>query len=103
MNTLIHKNDTVVILQGKDRGKKAKVLRVIPKDNAAIVEGMNLSKKHLRGRPGGKAGQIVSLEHPIPVHRLQLVCEKCGKASRTGSIVKGDTKTRVCRKCGFDI
>ena len=103
MNISIHKNDTVLILQGKDRGKKAKVLKVLPRSSAVLVEGVNLAKTHVRSRTPGQQGQIVSREHPLPTSRVQLFCDKCGKASRVGFSIKGDKKTRVCRRCGLDI
>ena len=71
----ILKGDNVIILSGKDKGKKAKVLNVLPKDNKVVVEGLNLVKRHLRARKQGQKGQIVSKERPINVSSVALVCK----------------------------
>ena len=84
----IKKNDTVIVLSGKDKGKKGKVLVAMPKDNKVIVEGVN---------------GIVKKETPIRACKVALYCGKCGKGVRIGFQVEGEKKTRVCTKCGAEI
>lgn len=95
----IKTNDQVKILSGKDAGKTGKVLQVFPKLEKAVVEGVNIMKKHLRVRKEGEKGQVLELSAPLPVSKLALVCPGCGKAVRVGYKMDGDTKKRVCRKC----
>lgn len=99
----IHKNDTVVVLQGKDRGKKGKVIKTLPKKSSIVVEGLNMIKRHLKARRPGQTGQMIEKEQPIPYSRVQLFCEKCGKSTRVSSIVNGDKKSRTCKKCKSEI
>ncbi|OGN09162.1 MAG: 50S ribosomal protein L24 [Candidatus Yanofskybacteria bacterium RIFCSPHIGHO2_02_FULL_41_11] len=99
----ILKGDNVIILSGKDKGKKAKVLNVLPKDNKVVVEGLNLVKRHLRARKQGQKGQIVSKERPINVSSVALVCKSCGLPTRVGYKVEGDKKNRVCKKCKSEV
>ena len=99
----ILKGDNVIILSGKDKGKKAKVLNVLPKDNKVVVEGLNLVKRHLRARKQGHKGQIVSKERPINVSSVALVCKSCGLPTRVGYKVEGDKKIRVCKKCKSEV
>lgn len=104
MSTKIHvrKNDQVKVLAGKDRGKIAKVLRIVPAKNRAIVEGINFKKKHTRANPakGIQAG-ITQQEAPINVSTLMIVCPECGKQTRVKhKLLEGGAKQRVCAKCG---
>lgn len=99
----IHKGDNVRILAGKDRGKSGRVLWVTAEDAKALVEGINLYKKHRRPRKQGEKGEIITVPRPLPMSRLQLVCPKCGKATRVGFAISGDKKTRVCKKCKNEI
>lgn len=100
----IKKNDKVKILAGKDRGKTGKVLQVLPNENKASVEGLNLLIKHLRPRKSGEKGQRIEFPAFMNASKLAVICPKCGRAARLGSkIVKTDggksKKFRVCRKC----
>lgn len=104
MATKIHvrKNDQVKVLAGKDRGKIAKVLRIVRAKNRAIVEGINFKKKHTRANPakGIQAG-ITQSEAPINVSTLMIVCPECGKQTRVKhKLLEDGTKQRVCAKCG---
>lgn len=99
----IRKNDQVKILSGKDRGKRGKVLHVMPKNGKAIVEGLNLAKKHSKPRRQGEKGQRVSIPSPLDISNLMLVCPKCSKASRIGFKVSGKNKYRICKKCQGEI
>ena len=96
----IKRGDNVKMLQGKDRGKTGKVLHVYPPDSKVRIEGLNMVKRHQKPKRQGQKGQIVNIERRVDASSVQLICPKCGKASRTGHIIQGDTKFRVCKKCG---
>ncbi len=96
----IHKNDTVLVISGKDVGKKGKVRQVVVKDNRVIVEGVNMIKKHVR--PSGMVRQagIVEREAPLRVSNVMLLCPKCNHPARIGSRVLEDgKKIRFCHSC----
>lgn len=99
----IKKGDTVLIISSKDRGKKSKVLEVLPKKKRVIVEGVNLRKKHVRPKRMGEKGQIIERPSPISVSNVKLVCSKCGKATRIGYKIVEGKKFRICKKCGQEI
>lgn len=103
MNMNIHTNDTVVVLQGKDKGKKGKVVKVLPKKGKLVVEGLNVVKKHMKSRKPGQSGQLIELSQPLPYSRVQLFCDKCGKSTRFSFVVSGDKKARVCSRCKSDV
>jgi large subunit ribosomal protein L24 len=97
----IRKNDRVMVVAGKEKGKLGQVLQVLPEKEKAIVEKLNMVKRHTR--PGGKAAQggIVEKEAPLHVSSLMLVCGKCAEATRVGNKVLEDkSKVRFCKKCG---
>jgi len=96
----IKKGDTVLIISGKDRGKKSKVLKTLPKDFKIVVEGANITKKHRRPRKSGEKGQKVEIQAPMDVSNVKLVCPKCGKPVRVGYKFVGEKKLRVCKECG---
>ncbi len=96
----IRKNDTVLIIAGKDRGKKAKVIKSMPKNQKVVAECVNLIKKHTRPKRSGEKGQIVTIPAPVHVSNVKLICSKCGKASRVGFKIEGERKYRICKKCG---
>jgi large subunit ribosomal protein L24 len=100
----IKKNDKVKILSGKDKGKTGKVLQILPAENRASIEGLNLLIKHLRPRRNGEKGQRIEFPAFMDASNLELVCPHCGRATRIGSkIVSGEGKKakkfRVCKKC----
>jgi len=99
----IKKNDTVLIISGKDRGKRGKVLHVFPKDQRLLVEGVNMRKKHVRPKKSGEKGQIVESPSPLTVSNVKLICPKCAKPSRIGSKIIDKKKYRMCKKCGQEI
>ena len=99
----IKKNDTVVVLSGKDKGKKGKVMSVDPKAGKAIVEKVNVAAKHQKPRREGEEGGIISKETPIYASKLMTVCPKCGKPTRVAHKVEGGKKVRVCKHCGAEI
>ena len=99
----IKKNDTVIVLSGKDKGVKGKVLVAMPSENKVIVEMVNMATCHTKPRSQGETGGIVKRETPIRACKVALYCDKCGKGVRVGHKVEGDKKVRVCRKCGAEI
>ncbi len=105
MNNLhIKKGDTVMINSGADKGKKGKVLVVLPKESKIVVEGVNIRSKHTKPKKAGEAGGIMKVEVAINASKANLFCPKCGKGVRTKVEIKKDgTKVRVCSKCGEEI
>ncbi len=99
--TPIRKNDNVVVTTGKDRGKRGRVLRVVPEKNRLIVEGVNIIKRHTKANPQRNIkGGLVEREAPLHASNVQLLCPECGKPTRLGKKILGDgRKVRVCRKC----
>ena len=102
MNKLhVKSGDTVAILSGKDKGKQGKVLEVSPKEEKIIVEGCNMVTKHVKPRRQGENGGIVKAEGAMYACKVNLVCPKCGKVTRTASKIGPDgQKERLCKKCG---
>jgi large subunit ribosomal protein L24 len=97
----IRKNDKIMVVTGKEKGKIGAVLRIIPEKERVIVEKLNFVKRHTR--PGGKSakGGIVEKEAPIHITNIMLVCGKCAEATRVGKkILEDGRKVRFCRKCG---
>lgn len=93
--------DTVVILSGKDRGSKGKVLAVSPKEGKVIIEGLNMVTKHVKPRRMGEQGGIVKAEGAMYACKVQIVCPHCGKPTRVGhKLYEDGTKGRICKKCG---
>jgi large subunit ribosomal protein L24 len=96
----IHRNDTVKVITGRDKGKEGRVLRVFPGDNKLLVEHVMMVKKHVRPNPQRNIkGGIAEQESRIALSNVQLVCGTCGPV-RIGHEVRGDRKVRVCKKCG---
>ncbi len=96
----LKKGDTVVVLKGKDRGKKAKVLNIFLAKQKALVEGINLVKKHRRQTRQDQKSGIVSIEAPIALANLMVFCKACNRGSRIEFVKNQDnTKSRVCKKC----
>ncbi len=96
--------DTVVVLSGKDKGKQGKVLQVSPKEGKVIVEGLNVVTKHVKPRRQGEQGGIVEAEAAMYASKVQLVCPKCGKATRIAHKILDDgSKVRVCKSCEEEI
>ena len=100
----IRKDDLVVVLSGKDKGKQGKVLEVLPKDGKVIVEKVNVVSRHTKPRKQGDQGGILKKEAPIYACKVQRVCPKCGKPTRAAHKVQADgKKVRICKKCGAEI
>jgi large subunit ribosomal protein L24 len=101
LQTPIRRNDTVLVTTGKDRGKRGRVLKVIPGKNRLLVEGVNLIKRHTKPNPGRNIkGGIVQREASLHASNVQIVCPECGAQARIGRKILGDgRKVRICRKC----
>jgi len=96
----IRKNDTVVVLAGKDKGKRGRVRRVLLKKDRVVVEGLNMIKRHSRARRAARQAGIVELEAPIHVSNVMYVCSKCKRPSRIGhKVLEDGRKVRICRAC----
>ena len=103
-NMSIRKDDTVIVLSGKDKGKKGKVLTVMPKDGKVIVEKVNVISRHQKPRKQGEEGGIIKREAPIYACKVMRVCPKCDKPTRPAHKTLADCKkVRVCKKCGAEI
>ena len=102
-NMSIRKDDTVIVLSGKDKGKKGKVLTVMPKDGKVIVEKVNVISRHQKPRKQGEEGGIIKREAPIYACKVMRVCPKCDKPTRAASKMVDGKKVRVCKHCGAEI
>jgi len=97
----IKKNDLVMVVQGREKGKSGRVLRVLPEKEKLIIEKINFIKRHTRPHGQQKQGGIIEKEAPLHVSNVMLLCEKCNKPVRIGHrLIEGDRKVRFCRKCG---
>jgi len=102
--SLLKKNDLVSVRVGKDRGKKGKILEVMPKKDQALVEGVNFVKRHTRQRRQDQKGGILTMERPLSLSKLQYICNRCGRPVRLGVKVATDgSKTRICRRCKGEV
>jgi large subunit ribosomal protein L24 len=99
--TPIRRNDNVVVITGKDRGKRGRVLKVLPEKNRLVIEGVNIIKRHTKPNPQRQIkGGLVEREAALHASNVQIVCPECGKPTRIGNKILGDgRKVRVCRKC----
>jgi large subunit ribosomal protein L24 len=101
--------DEVLVISGKNKGSRGKIVRALPDDNRVVVENVNIVKKHMKPRGQRQRGGIVEMEAPLHVSNVMLVCPNCGKASRTGDrITDGDgklshRKVRFCKACDKNI
>ena len=93
--------DTVVVLSGKEKGKKGKVLAVSPKEGKVIVEKINMVSKHVKPRRMGEPGGIIKAEGAMYASKVQIICPRCKKPTRIGhKLYEDGTKSRICMKCG---
>ena len=96
----ITRNQTVKVLTGKDKGKTGKVLKIFPKENRLLVEGINFIKRHTRQTRQDTKGGIIQKESPIQISNVMLICKKCNKPTKIGIKIMNDgSKVRVCKKC----
>ncbi len=101
MSLRIKKGDTVLVLSGKDKNKKGRILVVMPKKEKVIVEGVNIIKKHQKPSRKYPQGGIIEKEHPIHISKVLLICPKCDKPTRIGArFLEDGRKLRICKKCG---
>ena len=105
MNSLsVRKDDVVIVLSGKDKGRKGKVLATFPKENKVLVEGINVSKRHSKPRKRTDPGGIIEKECPVYTPKVMRVCPKCQRPTRAAyHLAEDGTKSRVCKKCGDTI
>ena len=99
----VKKGDTVVIISGRDKDKRGKVLEVSPKEGKIIIEGCNIVTKHVKPRREGEQGGIVKAEAAMYASKVMPICPKCGKAVRVGHVEKDGKMVRVCKKCGAEL
>ena len=95
----IKTGDKVLVIAGKDKGKKGNVTQVFPKLEKVVIENVNKMVKHLKSRQANQPGQRIEFFGPIHVSNVLLICPNCGKATRTGHEISGDEKVRTCKKC----
>ena len=100
MGLRIKKNDTAIVLSGKNRGKRGRVISVNPSKEVVMIEGVNIIKRHMKPSKSNAQGGIIEKEAPVHISNTMLVCPKCSKPTRIGSsALEGDKKTRICKKC----
>jgi large subunit ribosomal protein L24 len=102
----IKKNDTVMVVTGRDRGKTGKVMRVLPERGRVVIERLNIVKRHTKPGGGGaqRPGGIVEKEAPINISNVMIFCDRCNAPVRVGVKANDDgTKSRICRRCGETI
>jgi large subunit ribosomal protein L24 len=100
----IRRGDEVLVIAGKDKGKRGSVTRVFPETNRVSVDGVNLVKRHLRRQPGSLQAGIIDKPAPLSRANVMLICPSCDKPSRTGRALLADgSRARVCKNCGETI
>lgn len=99
----IKKNDEVIIIKGKDRKKRGHVMLVLIKENKVVVGGLNMYKRHLKRKSEKEQSQIISMEKPVAMGNVMLICPHCNLPTRVGFDLKSDKKTRICKKCRKNI
>ena len=99
----VKKNDTVVVITGKDVKKTGKVLTALPKLNRVIVEGVNIQEKNRKARSAQETSQKIKKEGPIDASNVLVICPVCGKATRVGYVIVDGKKVRACKKCGASL
>ena len=98
----LRKNDTVRVIAGREKGKTGRIVRIDREKMRAVVEGLNMVKKAMKQKKQNQKGGITSVEAPLPVGKLMIMCKKCGP-TRIGYLMEANGKKRVCRKCGGDL
>jgi large subunit ribosomal protein L24 len=95
----VHKDDTVVVVSGKDKGRKGKVIGSFPADGKVLVEGVNMITRHVKPRKAGQQGGLVKQEGAIASSKVMLWCPKCERPVRVAHTIVEGKKTRVCARC----
>lgn len=98
----LHKEDEVLVLQGKDKGKKGKIEKIISRKNQVFVSGVNLYKKHVK-KSGDKAGGIFQVMKPLDASKVVLICSKCNLPTKAEFKTHENQKKRICKKCKQEI
>lgn len=93
------KNDEVIVIKGKDKGKTAKIEKVFPKDGKVLLPGINQFKRHIKAKRQGEKSEIKTISKPLAMASVAFVCPNCHKKSRIGFVIDKDQKKRVCKKC----
>ncbi len=97
----IKKNDMVMVVKGRDRGKTGKVMRVIPEKSRVVIERLNIVKRHSKPRGATSPGGIIEKEAPLRIENVMIFCDRCNAPVRAGwKLNADDTKSRICRRCG---
>ena len=99
----VKKDDTVIVISGKEKGKQGKVVEVSLKEGKVIVEGINIVSKHAKPRRQGETGGIVKVEGAMYADKVALYCNNCKAGRRTKTVIENGKKIRVCAKCGKEI
>lgn len=99
----LKKGDTVIVTLGKDKGKKGKIEKVFPKEDAIMIAGVNIVKRHMKKRDEKNPGGIIEIPKALDVSKVALICPACGKPTRVGYVMGKGEKTRICRKCKRNI
>jgi large subunit ribosomal protein L24 len=95
----VKKGDLVLVISGKYKGKKGKVLRVLPKEKKIVVENVNVVKKHQKPRGKKQKGEIISVFAPFDISKVKIICPHCQKGVRVGFKIENEKKVRICKKC----
>ncbi|PJC28341.1 50S ribosomal protein L24 [Candidatus Shapirobacteria bacterium CG_4_9_14_0_2_um_filter_39_11] len=96
----LKKGDNIIVIAGKDKGRKGKIEKIFPKEGLVLLPGINVFKRHTKSRGEKQPGGIIDIIKPLPISNVALLCPKCGKPTRVGYRVSKDgTKSRICRKC----
>ena len=96
----VRRNDTVLVIAGKDRGKKGKVRQALPKESRVVIEGVNVVKRHMKAQGATRQAGIIEREAPIHVSNVMLLCTKCNRPTRIGfRFLEDGSKVRICRCC----
>ncbi len=98
----LRKNDTVKVIAGREKGKTGRIIRIDREKMRAVVEGLNMVKKAVKQKKQNQKAGITSVEAPLSVGKLMIMCKKCGP-TRIGYVMDANGKKRVCRKCGGDL
>ena len=99
----IKKGDKVKVIAGRDEGREGVIERINEKSNKVVIPQVNIYKKHIKKNEQMPQGGVVEIPRPLDVSKVMLICPKCGKATRTGYEIKGDKKSRICKKCKSQI
>ncbi len=95
----IKKNDNVIVLTGKDKGRTGKVLQVLPEKEKVVVQAVNIRTLHAKPKKQGEKGQMIKSEAPIHISNVMMLCPKCAKPTRLGARIDEKDKVRICKKC----